>query len=152
MTYNVQLPMYVQAIQEFLPHRYPFLLVDRVTDIEVGHRIQGYKNLTINEPFFSGHFPNRPIMPGVLIVEAMAQIAGILGFVTTGKRPADGYIYLFVGADNTRFKRQVLPGDTLTLQAELVTSKRHIYKFACRALVGNELAASAEILVAEQVM
>ncbi|RZU44843.1 3-hydroxyacyl-[acyl-carrier-protein] dehydratase [Fluviicoccus keumensis] len=152
MTDNVQLPIYIQSIREYLPHRYPFLLVDRVTALEVGKSITGYKNLTINEEFFNGHFPEKPIMPGVLIVEAMAQVAGVLGFVTTGKRPADGYIYLFVGADNVRFKRQVVPGDTLVLHAELVTSKRHIYKFACRAMVGDELAASAEILVAEQVM
>ncbi|HEX5276519.1 MAG TPA: 3-hydroxyacyl-ACP dehydratase FabZ [Fluviicoccus sp.] len=152
MTESVQLPIYVQTIREYLPHRYPFLLVDRVVALEVGKSITGYKNLTINEEFFSGHFPEKPIMPGVLIVEAMAQVAGVLGFVTTGKRPADGYIYLFVGADKTRFKRQVVPGDTLTLHAELIASKRHIYKFACRAMVGDELAASAEILVAEQVM
>ena len=152
MTDNLKLPLYVQTIREYLPHRYPFLLVDRVTGIELGKSITGYKNLTINEEFFSGHFPNKPVMPGVLIVEAMAQIAGILGFITTGRRPADGYIYLFVGADNTRFKRQVIPGDTLILHAELVTSKRNIYKFSCRAMVGDELAATADILVAEQVM
>ena len=148
----VELPMYTKTIKEYLPHRYPYLMVDRVTGIDPGKKIIGYKNVTINEEFFNGHFPGRQIMPGVLMIEAMAQIAGILGFVTTGKRPADGYIYLFVGADNIRFKRQVLPGDQLTLEAELVTSKRHIYKFSCRATVGDELAASAEILVAEQVM
>lgn len=140
----------VLQIKELLPHRYPFLLVDRVTDIENGKKIIGYKNVSVNEEFFNGHFPLKPIMPGVLIVEAMAQISGILGFHTTGKRPADGYIYLFVGADNVRFKRQVVPGDRLTLEAEIVNSKRNMYKFTCRASVDGELCSSADILVAEQ--
>ena len=121
-----------------------------MTEIELGRSITGYKNVSINEEMFNGHFPGCPIMPGMLILEAMAQISGILGFLTSGKRPADGHIYLFVGADNSRFKRQVVPGDCLILQSEFVTSKRHIHKFACRAMVGTELAASAEILVAEQ--
>jgi len=142
--------MDILEIREFLPHRYPFLLVDRVTEIDPGKKVVAYKNVSINEEYFLGHFPEKPIMPGMLILEAMAQVAGILGFYTTGKRPADGYIYLFVGADNVRFKRQVVPGDRLTLEAEIVTSKRNIYKFSCRASVDGELAASAEILVAEQ--
>ncbi|PTQ90317.1 3-hydroxyacyl-ACP dehydratase FabZ [Agitococcus lubricus] len=152
MTDNIQLPLYTDQIKELLPHRYPFLLIDRVTDIELGRSVQGYKNVTINEEYFNGHFPEHPVMPGMLILEAMAQVSGILGFLTSGKRPADGHIYLFVGADNTRFKRQVIPGDCLTLYSEFVTSKRHIHKFSCRAMVGNELAASADILVAEQVI
>ncbi len=152
MSEHVELPLFIKDIKEYLPHRYPYLMVDRVTGIELGKRITGFKNVTVNEEYFNGHFPGRQIMPGVLMIEAMAQIAGILGFVTTGKRPADGYIYLFVGADNIRFKRQVVPGDRLDLEAELITSKRHIYKFACRATVDGELAASTEILVAEQVM
>ncbi len=142
--------MDIQEIRQFLPHRYPFLLVDRVTQIEPGKLIVGYKNVSANEEFFNGHFPEKPIMPGVLIVEAMAQMAGILGFYTTGKRPADGYIYLFCGADNVRFKRQVVPGDRLVIEAEAGASKRNIYKFSCRASVDGELAASADILVAEQ--
>lgn len=142
--------MDIQEIRQFLPHRYPFLLVDRVTEIEPGKRIVGYKNLSINEELFNGHFPDKPIMPGVLILEAMAQIAGILGFYTTGKRPADGYIYLFCGADNVRFKRQVVPGDRLVIEVEAGISKRNIYKFSCRSTVDGELAASADILVAEQ--
>jgi 3-hydroxyacyl-[acyl-carrier-protein] dehydratase len=142
--------MDIQEIRHFLPHRYPFLFVDRVTEIEAGKRIVGFKNLTINEEIFNGHFPEKPIMPGVLILEAMAQIAGILGFYTTGKRPADGYIYLFCGADNVRFKRPVVPGDRLVLEAEAGISKRNIYKFSCRATIDGELAASADILVAEQ--
>lgn len=142
--------MNILEIRDFLPHRYPFLLVDRVTEVEPGKRITGFKNVSANEEFFNGHFPEKPIMPGMLILEAMAQIAGILGFHTTGKRPKDGYIYLFVGADNVRFKRQVVPGDRLTLEAEIVTAKRNIYKFTCRASVDGELCSSADILVAEQ--
>lgn len=144
--------MDILEIRQFLPHRYPFLLVDRVTDVQPGKCISGYKNVTANEEFFNGHFPEKPIMPGMLILEAMAQVAGILGFHTTGKRPADGYIYLFVGADGVRFKRQVVPGDRLDLFAEVGVSKRNIYKFSCRATVNGELAASAEILVAEQIV
>lgn len=144
--------MDIQEIRRFLPHRYPFLLVDRVTDVQPGRIITGYKNVSVNEEFFNGHFPQKPIMPGMLILEAMAQVAGILGFHTTGKRPDEGYIYLFVGADNVRFKRQVVPGDRLDLQAEAGVSKRNIYKFTCRASVNGELAASADILVAEQVV
>jgi 3-hydroxyacyl-[acyl-carrier-protein] dehydratase len=152
MTDSIQLPIFTQQIKEILPHRYPFLLVDRVTEIEIGKSIKGFKNVSINEEMFNGHFPNHAVMPGMLILEAMAQISGVLGFLTSGKRQSDGYIYLFVGADNARFKRQVVPGDCLTLHSEFITSKRHIHKFACRAMVGNELAASAEILVAEQVI
>lgn len=142
--------MDILEIRQLLPHRYPFLLVDRVTQIEPGKLIVGYKNVTINEELFNGHFPEKPIMPGVLILEAMAQMAGILGFSTTGKRPADGYIYLFCGADNVRFKRQVVPGDQLVIEAVAGASKRNLYKFSCRASVDGELAASADILVAEQ--
>lgn len=144
--------MDIQEIRQFLPHRYPMLLVDRVVDVEPGKVIAGFKNVSVNEDFFNGHFPEKPIMPGMLILEAMAQIAGILGFHTTGKRPADGYIYLFVGADNVRFKRQVVPGDRLDLFAEAGASRRNIYKFKCHASVNGELAASADILVAEQVV
>lgn len=144
--------MDILEIRQFLPHRYPFLLVDRVTEVRPGECITGYKNVTINEEFFTGHFPEKPIMPGMLILESMAQLAGILGFCTTGKRPADGYIYLFVGADDVRFKRQVVPGDQLMLRAEAGQSKRNIYKFNCSATVNGDLAASAMILVAEQLV
>jgi 3-hydroxyacyl-[acyl-carrier-protein] dehydratase len=142
--------MDIQEIRHFLPHRYPFLLVDRVTEIEAGKRIAGFKNLTANEELFNGHFPEKPIMPGVLILESMAQIAGILGFYTTGKRPADGYIYLFCGADNVRFRKPAVPGDRMVIEAEAGVSKRNIYKFSCKASVDGELIASADILVAEQ--
>jgi 3-hydroxyacyl-[acyl-carrier-protein] dehydratase len=144
--------MDILEIREFLPQRYPFLLVDRVTDVVAGQSIHGYKNVTANEEFFTGHFPEKPVMPGVLILEAMAQLAGILGFLTTGKRPADGYIYLYAGIDNVRFKRQVVPGDRLDLQAEFTGSKLSIYKFACKATVDGELVASANILIAEQAL
>lgn len=148
----VDLPLQAAKLREYLPQRYPMLMVDRVTAVVPGHSITGFKNVSINEEYFQGHFPSDPIMPGVLILEAMAQIAGVLGFISAGKRPSDGYMYLFAGADKLRFKRRVLPGDTLTLYAELLTSRQGIYKFACRAHVGDVLAASVEILVAEQRM
>ncbi|MEE3322236.1 MAG: 3-hydroxyacyl-ACP dehydratase FabZ [Pseudomonadota bacterium] len=141
--------MDILEVREYLPHRYPFLLVDRVLALEPGKRVEAIKNVTINEPFFNGHFPHEPIMPGVLIIEAMAQAAGILGFVTENKKPADGFNYLLVGTDKTRFKRQVLPGDTLHLFAEHVTTKRNILKFVCEAQVDGKTVASTEMLVAE---
>lgn len=144
--------MTIQRVMQYLPQRYPFLMVDRVIDIVPGERITGYKNVTVNEPFFNGHFPGRPIMPGVMMVEAMAQIAGVLGFVTHGKNPETGHLYVFAGADNVRFKRQVVPGDRLTLEAVAVATRRNIFKFSCRALVDGELAASADITLAEQVL
>ena len=142
--------MKVEEIQEYLPHRYPFLLVDRVLEINEGKSIVALKNVTVNEPFFQGHFPGYAVMPGVLITEAMAQAAGILGFKTMGKKPAEGSLYLFVGADDLRFKRQVIPGDQLQLEAEIVSEKRGIWKFNCKATVGGELAASATILCADR--
>ena len=142
--------MDVCEIREYLPHRYPFLLVDRVVEIEPGKTIVAYKNVSVNEPFFDGHFPDKPVMPGVLIVEALAQTAGILGFRTMNKRPADGSIYYLVGADNVRFKRPVVPGDRLQLEASVVTEKRGIWKFDCRATVDGELACEASILCADR--
>lgn len=147
---NAACLMDIEAIREYLPHRYPFLLVDRVTELEVGKYIRGYKNISCNEPFFQGHFPNKAIMPGVLILEAMAQVGGILGFKTMNKKPSEGTMYLFVGSDNIRFKRPVVPGDQLWLEAEVVAEKRGIWKFACTAKVNGDLAATAEILVAEK--
>lgn len=142
--------MDVTEIREYLPHRYPFLLVDRVIELDCPNRIVALKNVSVNEPFFNGHFPELPIMPGVLIVEAMAQAAGILGFKTQNKKPADGSIYLFVGADNVRFKRQVKPGDQLRLQADYVSDRRGIWKFECSAYVDDQLACSATILCADR--
>lgn len=142
--------MDVREIREYLPHRYPFLLVDRVVELEEGQFIHAFKNVSINEEVFNGHFPQAPIFPGVMIVEAMAQAAGILGFKTLGKKPSDGSIYLFAGADKVRFKRQVLPGDKLDLEAKIISEKRGIWKFECRATVDGTLAASATILCADR--
>ncbi len=142
--------MNVEEIREYLPHRYPFLLVDRVTELNLGESIVAYKNVTINEPFFDGHFPGFAVMPGVLITEALAQAAGILGFKTMDKKPSDGSLYLFAGADKLRFKRQVIPGDCLQLEAQVVSEKRGIWKFACKASVNGELACSATILCADR--
>jgi len=142
--------MDVQQIREYLPHRYPFLLVDRVTELEIGKYIISVKNVSVNEPFFNGHFPQLPVMPGVLIVEAMAQSAGILGFKTLDKTPADGSVYLFAGADKIRFRRQVVPGDQLIMRVDYVSDRRGIWKFDCSARVDGELAASATILCADR--
>ncbi|UXJ56657.1 3-hydroxyacyl-ACP dehydratase FabZ [Acinetobacter baylyi] len=141
-----ELPMDIQKIREYLPHRYPFLLVDRV--VEVGeNNIVGYKNVSINEEFFQGHFPDYPIMPGVLIVEALAQISGILGFIMNNETPKPGSLFLFAGAEKVRFKKQVVAGDQLVLKAELVMQKRGIYKYNCTATVDGKVATTAEIIV-----
>ena len=142
--------MDVKEIREYLPHRYPFLLVDRDTELNLGDSIVAYKNVTVNEPFFNGHFPDHPVMPGVLVIEAMAQAAGILGFKTMDKTPQDGSIYYFVGSDKLRFKRPVVPGDKLQLDAAIVSEKRGIWKFDCRASVDGQLVASATILCADR--
>lgn len=142
--------MDVNEIREYLPHRYPFLLVDRVVELIEGESIVGYKNITINEEVFNGHFPRVPLFPGVLIIEAMAQISGILGFKTLNKKPADGSLYLFAGVDDVRFKRQVVPGDRLQLESRVLSEKRGIWKFECRASVDGVLAASATILCADR--
>ncbi|MCO4785115.1 3-hydroxyacyl-ACP dehydratase FabZ [Marinomonas atlantica] len=142
--------MDVNEIRRYLPHRYPFLLVDRVVELTPGESIVAYKNVTVNEPFFNGHFPDHPVMPGVLIIEAMAQAAGILGFKTMDKTPEDGSIYYFVGADNTRFKRPVVPGDRLQLDAKVLTERRGIWKFEVKATVDGELVCSSTILCADR--
>ena len=142
--------MEINEIRNYLPHRYPFLLVDRVVEINLGESIVAYKNLTINEPYFDGHFPDKPVFPGVLLVEAMAQAAGILGFKTMNKTPADGSIYYFVGADNLRFKRPCVPGDRVMLRASIVSDRRGIWKFNVSSDVDGELAASATILCADR--
>ncbi|MDJ0879469.1 MAG: 3-hydroxyacyl-ACP dehydratase FabZ [Halieaceae bacterium] len=142
--------MYIDEIRELLPHRYPFLLVDRVVEIELGESIVAYKNITVNEELFQGHFPEKPLFPGMLTLEAMAQAAGILGFKSEGKTPADGSMYMFVGADNVRFKRQVVPGDRLMLRAKVVSVRRGIWKFEVSADVDGQLCASATILCADR--
>ena len=142
--------MDVVEIKKWLPHRYPFLLVDRVLELRVGEYIRAYKNITNNEAVFNGHFPQSPIFPGVMIIEAMAQASGILGFKTLNKTPQDGSVYLFAGADNVRFRRQVVPGDCLQLEATVITGKRGIWKFDCKATVDGKLAASATIMCADR--
>lgn len=142
--------MDVKEIREYLPHRYPFLLVDRVLELVPGESIVALKNVSVNEPFFTGHFPDHPVMPGVLIVEAMAQAAGILGFKTMDKKPQDGSIYYFVGADGLRFKRPVVPGDQLKLEASVMSVKRGIWKFAVKASVDGDIVSSATILCADR--
>jgi 3-hydroxyacyl-[acyl-carrier-protein] dehydratase len=140
----------IEEIKQFLPHRYPMLLVDRVTELELGNYVKGYKNITTNEPFFMGHFPGKEVMPGVLIVEAMAQVSGILGFKTMNKTPEEGSIYYFVGADNLRFKKPAVPGDKLILESTVITNKKGIWKFDCIASVEGELVAKATILCADR--
>ena len=144
-----ELPMDILTIREYLPHRYPFLLVDRVTEI-TENSIVGYKNVSINEEFLQGHFPTYPIMPGVLIIEALAQVSGILGFVLTNQKPKAGSLFLFAGAEKIRFKKQVVAGDQLILKSELVMQKRGIYKYNCTASVDGKIAATAEIIISHQ--
>ena len=142
--------MDIAAIREHLPHRYPFLLVDRVVALELGESIHAYKNLSINEPYFDGHFPEQPVFPGVLLVEAMAQAAGKLGFKTMGKTPKDGSLYYLVGVDKLRFKRPCVPGDRVDLHANIVSERRGIWKFDVRSEVDGATCASATILCADR--
>ncbi len=136
----------IRAILEHLPHRYPFLLVDRLLEIETGKRIVAIKNVTINEPYFVGHFPHMPVMPGVLQIEALAQAAGILSFQTMGRVSDDRSVYYFVGIDGARFKRPVVPGDQLRLEVEITRVARSIWKYAGRATVDGQVSAEAELM------
>ena len=138
--------MDIHQILKMLPHRYPFLLVDRVLQLDKGKSIVALKNVTINEPFFNGHFPHRPVMPGVLILEALAQAAALLSFHTMDVVPDENTIYYFAGIDGARFKRPVEPGDALTLMVELDRMKAGIFKFKAKAMVGAELAVEAELM------
>jgi 3-hydroxyacyl-[acyl-carrier-protein] dehydratase len=138
--------MDIHQILEYLPHRYPFLLVDRVLDVVPGGRITALKNVTINEPFFPGHYPHHPVMPGVLIIEALAQTAAILSFKTLGGKPDDKSVYYFVGIDNARFKRPVSPGDQLIFEVSISANKRGIWKFAAVAKVDGQVAAEADLM------
>lgn len=138
--------MDIHQILEHLPHRYPFLLLDRVLDVVPGERITALKNVTINEPFFPGHYPHHPVMPGVLIIEALAQAAAVLSFRTMGGKPDDKSVYYFVGIDSARFKRPVSPGDQLMLDVSITTQKRGIWKYAGVARVGEQVAAEAELM------
>ena len=138
--------MDIHQILKQLPHRYPILLVDRVLEIEKGKSIKALKNVSINEPFFTGHFPHRPVMPGVLMLEALAQAAAFLAFDTLGTAPDDKTVYYFAGIDGARFKRPVEPGDQLILEVELDRMKAGIFKFKARAKVGNDIATEAELM------
>ena len=138
--------MDIHKILKQLPHRYPILLVDRVLELEKGVRIKALKNVSINEPHFQGHFPHRPVMPGVLMLEALAQAAALLAFDTLGETPDDQTVYYFAGIDGARFKRPVEPGDQLILEVELDRMKAGILKFKARAKVGDEIATEAELM------
>lgn len=140
--------MYVEEIRRFLPHRYPFLLIDRVLDCVPGETLTAIKNVSVNEPFFTGHFPETPIMPGVLIIEALAQATGLLGFKTMSEEPSDDLLYMLVGVDNVRFKRQVVPGDQLTLKVKLLRRSKVIWKFSCEASVDGQVVTAADMLCA----
>jgi 3-hydroxyacyl-[acyl-carrier-protein] dehydratase len=138
--------MDIHQILKKLPHRYPFLLVDRVLSIERGVRIKAVKNVTINEPFFMGHFPHRPVMPGVMMLEALAQTAALLSFESLGEELSDDTVVYFVGIDGARFKRPVEPGDQLILEASIERAKAGIYKYKTRASVNEETAVEAELM------
>ncbi len=138
----------IYEILKHLPHRYPFLMIDRVTECKVGERLVGYKNVTYNEPYFQGHFPNKEVMPGVLIIEALAQATGLLGFRTMSEEPRDDVLYMLVGVDNVRFKRQVVPGDQLLLKVKIERRAKVIWKFSCEASVDGELVTAADMLCA----
>lgn len=138
--------MDIHQILDKLPHRYPFLLVDRVLELEEGVRIKALKNVTINEPFFGGHFPNRPVMPGVLMLEALAQAAALLSFNSMHEGLGDDSVYYFVGIDGARFKRPVEPGDQLVLEVETLRAKSRIYKYKAWATVDGVLAVEAELM------
>lgn len=140
--------MLSEEVKQFLPHRYPFLLVDRVLECTPGETLTALKNVSLNEPFFQGHFPQKAIMPGVLIIEALAQATGLLGFRTMSETPSDDLLYMLVGVDNVRFKRQVIPGDQLMLKVNLVKKTRSIWKFTCEATVDGGLVTSAIMLCA----
>ncbi|HRJ52795.1 MAG TPA: 3-hydroxyacyl-ACP dehydratase FabZ [Candidatus Thiothrix moscowensis] len=140
--------MNVEQIRNYLPHRYPFLLVDRVVAYEVGKSLTAIKNVTVNEPWVNGHFPHLPIMPGVLIIEALAQATGLLGFRTMGEEPQTDTLYMLVAVDKARFKQTVVPGDQLELHVELLKRKGMMWVFNAEARVGGKLAVSAELMCA----
>ena len=142
--------MSINEVKNFLPHRYPFLLIDKVLDFEVGKSLTAIKNITFNEPQFNGHFPSQPIMPGVLIIEALAQATGILAFKSEVGKPKDGQIYMLVGVDNVRFKKTVEPGDQLKLEVEILTVKRGIWKFKGTAYVEDKVVTSAVLLCTQK--
>ena len=136
----------ITQIKEYLPHRYPLLLVDRVVDYEIGKTITAIKNVTVNEEFFNGHFPHKPVMPGVLMIEALAQTAAILSFMTMGVKPDENSVVYFVGIDNARFKRPVEPGDQLVMTVEIVRTSRGIWKYKATASVDGKVAVEGDLM------
>jgi len=142
--------MDIHQILQHLPHRYPFLLVDRVLELDVGKSIHAYKNVTFNEHFFTGHFPHHPVMPGVLIMEALAQAAGILSFKTLGEMPTEDSVFYFVGIDEARFKKPVMPGDQLHLHVSIERQMRGIWKYDAVAKVDGDVVASAKLMCAKR--
>ncbi len=140
----------IYQVMEHLPHRYPFLLVDRVIDYKVGDYLTAIKNVSVNEPFFTGHFPHRPVMPGVLILEALAQATGILAFKTLEEKPDESSLYYFVAIDKARFKKPVIPGDQVTLKVTLIKRKRTMWKFDAEALVDGKVVCNAELMCSKQ--
>ena len=133
-------------IKEYLPHRYPMLLVDRVLDWQSGKSIVAIKNVTANEEFFNGHFPHKPVMPGVLMIEALAQTAALLSFLTMGQKPDENSVVYFIGIDGARFKRPVVPGDQIRMEVEIVRHARGIWKYQARATVDGQIAVEAELM------
>lgn len=138
----------IREILKYLPHRYPFLMVDRVTDFVANESLTALKNITFNEPIFTGHFPQSPIFPGVLILEALAQACALLAFKSMDGYPSEKTLYLLVGIDKARFKKQVIPGDQLIFSVKVLKEKRGIWRFEARATVDGVLACSAEVLIA----
>ena len=136
----------INQIKQYLPHRYPLLLVDRVLNWESGKTIDAIKNVTINEEFFNGHFPNKPVMPGVMTIEALAQTSALLAFLTMGQKPDENAVVYFLGIDKARFKRPVEPGDHLRMHVEIVRHSRGIWKFQARATVDDQLAVEADLM------
>lgn len=142
--------MDIHEVLQYLPHRYPFLLIDRVLDCTPGESLTAIKNVTVNEPFFQGHFPHRPVMPGVMILEAMAQATGILAFRTTETRPSENLLYYLVGIDDARFKQPVEPGDQLIIEVRAERNMRGLWKFSAEAKVEGKLVASANLMCARK--
>jgi 3-hydroxyacyl-[acyl-carrier-protein] dehydratase len=140
--------MLIEEIRRFLPHRYPFLLVDRVLEFTPGESLTAIKNVSVNEPFFQGHFPAQALMPGVLIIEALAQATGLLGFRTMSEEPSNDVLYMLVGVDNVRLKRQVVPGDQLLMKVRVERRSRVVWKFSCEATVDGQLVTTADLLCA----
>ncbi|MEM7611705.1 MAG: 3-hydroxyacyl-ACP dehydratase FabZ [Pseudomonadota bacterium] len=145
---NIEQQLDIRQIMALIPHRYPFLLIDRVVSCKPGDSVTAIKNVTFNEPFFQGHFPGRPVMPGVLIIEALAQATGILAFATVGDGPGEGKLYYFVGIDKARFRKPVEPGDQLRLEVSLLRRIKTVWRFSAVAYVDDVKVASAELMCA----